>query len=87
MQFLGVNSNRQDTITELSSFARVHHVEFPILKDLNNKLADQVGAQRTPEVFVLDADRAVRYHGRIDNQFGVGYAKKTASEFYLKDGH
>ncbi len=85
VQFLGVSSNRQDTITELAAYARVHHVEFPILKDLNNKLADQIGAQRTPEVFVLDADRAVRYHGRIDNQFGVGYAKKTASEPFLKD--
>jgi len=85
VQFLGVSSNRQDTITELSSFARVHQLEFPILKDLNNKLADQLGAQRTPEVFVLDAERAVRYHGRIDNQFGVGYAKKTANELFLKD--
>ncbi|HEX4070638.1 MAG TPA: redoxin domain-containing protein [Planctomycetaceae bacterium] len=84
VQFLGVSSNRQDTITELSAFARVHHIEFPILKDLNNKLADQLGAQRTPEVFVLDQDRSVRYHGRIDNQFGVGYAKKTASEPFLQ---
>jgi peroxiredoxin len=85
VQFVGVSSNRQDTITELSAFARVHHIEFPIVKDLNNKLADQVGAQRTPEVFVLDGDRSVRYHGRIDNQYGVGYAKKTASEAFLKD--
>jgi peroxiredoxin len=84
VQFFGVSSNRQDTITELSSFARVHHIEFPILKDLNNKLADQLGAQRTPEVFVLDADRTVRYHGRVDNQYGVGYAKKTASEPFLQ---
>jgi peroxiredoxin len=85
VQFFGVSSNRQDTITELSAFARVHHLEFPILKDLNNKLADQLGAQRTPEIFVLDGDRSVRYHGRIDNQYGVGYAKKTASEPFLKD--
>jgi peroxiredoxin len=85
VQFLAVSSNRQDTITELSAFARVHHLEFPILKDLNNKLADQVGAQRTPEVFILDSDRSVRYHGRIDNQYGVGYAKKTVTEAFLKD--
>jgi peroxiredoxin len=83
VQFLAVCSNRQDTITELSAFARVAQIEFPVLKDLNNKVADQLGAQRTPEVFVLDQDRAVRYHGRVDNQFGVGYARKTASEPYL----
>jgi peroxiredoxin len=84
IQFLAVNSNRQDTITELASYARIYHVNFPILKDLNNKVADQFGAARTPEVFLLDQDRVVRYHGRIDNQYGVGYVKKTASEPYLK---
>jgi len=84
VQFLGVNANRQDAITEIASYARIYHVEFPILKDLNNKLADQLGASRTPEIFVLDQDRAVCYHGRIDNQYGTGYAKKTASEPYLK---
>jgi len=84
VQFLGINANRQDAITEIASYARVFHVEFPILKDLNNKVADQLGAARTPEVFLLDQDRVVRYHGRIDNQFGIGYVKKTASETYLQ---
>ena len=28
--------------------------------------------ERTPEVFVLDQDRAVRYRGRVDDQFGLG---------------
>ena len=41
-----------------------------MLKDLGNVIADQFGAIRTPEVFVLDADRVVRYWGRIDDQFG-----------------
>ena len=43
-----------------------------------------MGATRTPEVFLLDQDRAVRYHGRIDSQYGVGFIKKTASETYLQ---
>ena len=84
VQFLGVNSNRQDAITEIASYARIYHIEFPILKDLNNKLADQIGAARTPEIFLLDQDRVVRYHGRIDNQYGIGYVKKTVSEPYLQ---
>jgi hypothetical protein len=41
-----------------------------MLKDLGNNVADAVGASRTPEVFVLDADRVVRYRGRIDDQYG-----------------
>lgn len=84
VQFLAVDANRQDAITEIASYARVSHIDFPILKDLNNKVADQIGAKRTPEVFVLDQDRVVRYHGKIDNQYGIGFAKKTATEPYVE---
>lgn len=68
---LGVNSNAQDNITELKNFARLHGVEFPILKDTGNVLADQVRAARVPEVFVLDGERVIRYHGRVDDQYGL----------------
>jgi peroxiredoxin len=77
--FLGINANRQDSISELDVYARTHGVTFPILKDLGNAVADQFGATRTPEVFVLDPQGIVRYHGRIDGQYsfgaGVGYAQ------------
>ncbi len=75
---IGVNSNRQDSVTEVAAYAHKHGVTFPILKDPGNKVADMFGAERTPQVFVLDADRAVRYSGRIDGSytfgFGVGFA-------------
>ena len=35
---------------------------------------------RTPEVFVLDQARVVRYQGRIDDQYGVGFARKTPAQ-------
>jgi peroxiredoxin len=73
--FIGVNSNTQDSITEIAAHARIHKIKFPILKDLGNKVADQLGAERTPEVFVLDDKRVVRYWGRIDDQYGVGYIR------------
>ena len=40
---------------------------FPYLRDETQKVAKAYGAQRTPEVFVLDANRTLRYHGRIDD--------------------
>lgn len=73
--FIGIDSNRQDAVTEMSYYARDGKIAFPLLKDTGNSIADQFLAQRTPEVFVLDADRKVRYSGRIDDQFGVGYQK------------
>ncbi|MBX3412956.1 MAG: redoxin domain-containing protein [Pirellulales bacterium] len=75
VQFIGVNANRQDSITALGQFARQHHVEFPLLKDAHHTVADQFGATRTPEVFVLDRQRRVVYQGRIDDQYGVGFKR------------
>ncbi|HEY3393406.1 MAG TPA: redoxin domain-containing protein [Lacipirellulaceae bacterium] len=84
VQFLGVNANVQDSITEIAAYARVHEINFPILKDVGNELADALGAVRTPEVFVLDAAREVRYHGRIDDQYGVGYTRERPQKTDLK---
>ena len=76
--FVGINSNQQDSITEVAAHARRMEIPFPVLKDPANEIADRFGAVRTPEVFVLDGDRVVRYWGRIDDQYGVGYQRKKA---------
>ena len=80
--FLGIDSNRQDSISDLDQFARTHGIKFPLLKDVGNGVADKFGATRTPEAFILDPHGTVRYHGRIDGQYsfgaGVGYAQPKA---------
>ncbi|HUY33812.1 MAG TPA: redoxin domain-containing protein [Pirellulales bacterium] len=70
--FVGINSNRQDSLTEMAAYARLQEIAFPLLKDPGNAIADRFGAARTPQVFVLDHDRAIRYSGRIDDQYLVG---------------
>ena len=52
--FVGIDANRQDAATEIAAYARQHGIEFPILKDLHQAVADKVGAMRTPEIVVLD---------------------------------
>ena len=84
VEFLGINSNSQDSLTEIAAYARRHKIDFPILKDLGNELADALGAERTPEVFVLDQQRRIRYWGRIDDQYGVGYARERPSRVDLR---
>ncbi len=76
---IGINSNRQDSVTEIGAFAQRYKVEFPILKDPDNAIADRFAAARTPEVFVLDGAGVIRYRGRIDDQFGIGFQKKEPS--------
>jgi len=75
---VGINSNRQDSLTDVGNFAKRHELTYPLLKDPDNGVADLFGAERTPEVFVLDASRTVRYRGRIDDQFGVGIQREKA---------
>jgi peroxiredoxin len=84
VSFLGVNANVQDSISEIAAYARTHDIKFPILKDAANRLADSIGAERTPEVFVLDAERKVRYRGRIDDQYGVGFVRGEPQRNDLK---
>jgi peroxiredoxin/mono/diheme cytochrome c family protein len=75
VQFLGINSNVQDAAAAVAEHAKKNEVPFPVLKDEGSKVADQFGAKRTPETFVLDGSGKVLYRGRIDDQFGIGYQR------------
>ena len=83
--FLGINANRQDSLTEIAAYARRSRIRFPILKDLGNKLADEIGATRTPEVAVLNEKREVVYLGRIDDQYGYTFKREKPVNTWLKD--
>jgi len=64
---IGVNANNTEPVDAVKAHASEKHLTFPILKDPGNKLADRLGAQFTPEAYVLDANNKLVYHGRIDN--------------------
>jgi peroxiredoxin len=64
---IGINSNSTEPASEVKSHAAENRLTFKILKDDGNKVADKLGATRTPEVYVLDASMKLVYHGRIDN--------------------
>ncbi len=75
VQFLAIDSSRQDAFVSVSAFAQERDVPFPVLKDFDQQVADAFGARRTPEAFLLDARRVIRYHGRIDDQYKVGVSR------------
>jgi len=64
---IGINANNTEPSAEVKAHAAEKHLTFPILKDEGNKIADRLGATRTPEVYLLDASLKLVYHGRIDN--------------------
>lgn len=64
---IGINSNVTEAADSVKSHAASHNLTFPILKDPGNKIADRLGATKTPEAYVLDGNNKLVYHGRIDN--------------------
>src|SRR5262249_18734798 len=83
--FLGINANAHESAEQIAAHAKEHGIDFPILKDPVNRVADQVLAQRTCEVLVIDGRATLRYRGAIDDQYGQGTRKESATKNYLRD--
>ena len=64
---VGINSNSTEPAAEIKSHAADNGLNFTILKDEGNRVADRLGAQVTPEAYLLDASGKLVYRGRIDN--------------------
>ncbi len=85
LQVLGINSNVQDSLSEIEVSVRKHQLTYPMFKDVGQKIASQLGATRTPEIFLLDQNRIVRYHGRVDDQYVVGIVRDKATRNDLEE--
>lgn len=72
VRILAIDSNSQDSLKDIQEFARKQGIGYPVLRDPDARVADLFGATRTPEVYLLDESRVIRYHGRIDDQGRVG---------------
>lgn len=64
---IGINANSTESVADVKDHAAKNNLTFTILKDNGNKVADLLGATRTPEAYFLDASNKLLYHGRIDN--------------------
>jgi peroxiredoxin len=72
VQILLVNSNNPhlsppDTLERMVERAQRSALPFPYLKDPDGSLARACGAICTPHAFAFDAERRLRYRGRIDD--------------------
>lgn len=76
---IGINSNSTEPEDEVKSHAA--NFSFPMLIDKGSKIADQLSAERTPEVFFLDATNKLVFHGAVDNNKDASMATKN----FLRD--
>jgi peroxiredoxin len=72
--FLGVCSGAHETAGPVAEFARARGIEFPVLMDPANRVADQLLVERTGEVIVLDGQARLRYRGAVAGQPGAAGA-------------
>ncbi|MBI2656550.1 thioredoxin family protein [Candidatus Woesearchaeota archaeon] len=82
IQVVGINANDEvnypdDSFEKMIEFNRQRKLNFPYLRDEDQKVATAYGAQCTPECFVFNGERKLRYHGRIDDNYKDGNAVKT----------
>ena len=80
INFIGINSNSTESLEWVKSNAEENY-KFPVLIDKGNILADQLGANYTPEFYQFDAKNKLVYHGAADNS----RKGDSITESYLKD--
>jgi peroxiredoxin len=71
----------EDSFPEMKSRAARQGFTFDYVYDESQELARALDAGRTPEVFVFDGDRKLRYHGAIDDSRD----DRAVSAHYLRD--
>jgi len=59
-----------DSYVAMKKFAEDNNYKWYYAIDKNNVLADEFGANRTPECFLFDQDGKLVYHGAIDDNPG-----------------
>ncbi|MBK9164522.1 MAG: thioredoxin family protein [Acidobacteria bacterium] len=80
IRFIGINSNATESLEWVTSDAKEVGYKFPVLLDKGNVLADKLGATVTPEVYFVNKEGVLLYHGAIDND----RSGKNIQDHYLK---
>lgn len=74
VQLIAINSNDtknypDDDFNGMVRRAKEKGFTFPYLRDDDQSVAEAYGATYTPEFFVFDAERKLRYHGKMDDNY------------------
>lgn len=87
VQIIAINSNDDikypdDSFEEMKKRAKLKNFNFPYLKDETQDVAKLFGATHTPQIFLFDQKRKLKYEGKIDDN--LQEPEKVKSK-YLRD--
>jgi peroxiredoxin len=71
-----------DSFEAMAEVAKAKQYPFPYLFDETQQIARRFGATRTPEIFLFDHNRELRYHGAPDDNYETPQA---VTAHYLRD--
>ncbi|MBI4211963.1 MAG: thioredoxin family protein [Deltaproteobacteria bacterium] len=86
-QFVGINSNDEtnypdDSFDNMVKVAKQKDYPFPYLRDKDQTAAKAYDAVCTPEIYLVDYEGKIRYHGGIDDNWKE---PDKATKHYLKN--
>lgn len=87
VQLIAINSNDdenypEDSFEQMVARSRAKGFNFPYLRDASQQVARAYGATHTPQLFVFDRDRRLRYTGKIDDNW---QRPQAVTRRYLRD--
>jgi peroxiredoxin len=84
VRFYGIYSKEWFSTEEVRTYQLRYKLEFEMLLDEGNRLANALGASVTPEVFVYNRTGEKIYSGKIDDWVNdLGKKKLEATKYYL----
>ena len=74
LRFCAINSNDEkvqpeDGYLQMQARMRARPLNYPFLRDESQRIAQAFRATCTPDIFLFDSQRKLRYHGRCDDNW------------------
>ena len=86
LAIIGLCVDPDSTDATLAEHSKEFQLHFPIAADKSGAIARKLGVKVTPEAVVFDAKGAIRYQGRIDDQWAKRQTRNAVSATHeLKD--
>lgn len=74
--FVGVHSNSDESIDDARIFFKKAELFFPVVEDTGQKIANELGALKTPHAFVVNPKGEILFRGGVDETHIASGAKK-----------
>jgi thiol-disulfide isomerase/thioredoxin len=86
ISFAGIFPGKFSSDDEMKEFSKTYNLIFPLLKDPEMLVVNNLGATIAPECFLIDNKGSIAYSGRIDDlYYSLGKKKQIVTENNLED--